>query len=158
MPGKNGPVLPDRAVHLAREPGSEYPSLMAASSAVARQIGAGHESVPPGCFNPILMIETISGLCKAKGIRTTVSTTGPTRPSRTSNTRPPPESISTTTSGFTQVLAMSHRPSSRTPRTPPSIESRNRIGATENLGRLTFTQSSNLWSASALMGCEAPPR
>ena len=37
--------LRDRAVRLVREHRSECPSLMAASAAVARQVGVGHESV-----------------------------------------------------------------------------------------------------------------
>lgn len=45
MPKKIDPVLRDRAVRLVREHRSEYPSLTAASAAVARQVGVGHESV-----------------------------------------------------------------------------------------------------------------
>jgi len=45
MPKKIHPALRDRAVRLVREHRSEYPSLTAASAAVARQIGVGHESV-----------------------------------------------------------------------------------------------------------------
>ena len=45
MPKKIDPALGDRAVRLVREHRWEYPSLTAASAAVARQIGVGHESV-----------------------------------------------------------------------------------------------------------------
>jgi hypothetical protein len=45
MPKKIDPALRDCAVRLVREHRSEYPSLTAASAAVARQIGVGHESV-----------------------------------------------------------------------------------------------------------------
>ena len=48
MPKKIDFALRDRAmrlVRLVREHRSEYPSLTAASSAVARQVGVGHESV-----------------------------------------------------------------------------------------------------------------
>jgi len=45
MPKKIDPALRDRAVRLVREHRSEYPSLTAASAAVARQVGVGHESV-----------------------------------------------------------------------------------------------------------------
>ena len=45
MPKKIDPVVRDRAVRLVREHLSEYPSLTAASAAVARQVGVGHESV-----------------------------------------------------------------------------------------------------------------
>ena len=45
MPKKIDPVLRDRAVRLVREPRSEYRSLTAASVAVARRVGVGHESV-----------------------------------------------------------------------------------------------------------------
>jgi len=45
MPKKIDPALRDRAVRLVREHRSQYPSLTAASAAVARQIGVGHESV-----------------------------------------------------------------------------------------------------------------
>jgi hypothetical protein len=44
MPKKIDPALRDRAVRAVREHRSEYPSLTAASAAVARQIGVGHES------------------------------------------------------------------------------------------------------------------
>ena len=45
MPKKIDFALRDRAVRLVREHRSEYPSLTAASAAVARQVGVGHESV-----------------------------------------------------------------------------------------------------------------
>lgn len=45
MPKKIDPALRDRAVRLVREHRSEYPSLTAASGAVARQLGVSHESV-----------------------------------------------------------------------------------------------------------------
>jgi transposase len=45
MPKKIDPVVRDRAVRLVREHRLEYPSLTAASAAVARQVGVGHESV-----------------------------------------------------------------------------------------------------------------
>lgn len=45
MPKKIDPALHERAVRLVREHRSEYPSLTAASAAVARQVGVGHESV-----------------------------------------------------------------------------------------------------------------
>lgn len=45
MPKKIDPALRERAVRLVREHRSEYPSLTAASAAVARQVGVGHESV-----------------------------------------------------------------------------------------------------------------
>ena len=45
MPKKIDPALRDRAVRLVREHRLEYPSLMAASAAVARQVGVGHDSV-----------------------------------------------------------------------------------------------------------------
>ena len=45
MPKKIDPALRKRAVRLVREHRSEYPSLTAASAAVARQVGVGHESV-----------------------------------------------------------------------------------------------------------------
>ncbi|HJB63800.1 MAG TPA: IS3 family transposase [Candidatus Microbacterium pullistercoris] len=45
MPKKIDPALRDRAVRLVREHRSEYPSLTAASAAVARQVGVGNESV-----------------------------------------------------------------------------------------------------------------
>ena len=45
MPKKIDPALRARAVRLVREHRSEYPSLTAASAAVARQVGVGHESV-----------------------------------------------------------------------------------------------------------------
>ncbi|MBC7593768.1 MAG: IS3 family transposase [Kineosporiaceae bacterium] len=45
MPKKIDPALRDRAVRLVREHRSEYPTLTAASAAVARQVGVGHESV-----------------------------------------------------------------------------------------------------------------
>ena len=45
MPKKIDPALRDRAVRLVREHRSEYPSLTAASAAVARQVSVGHESV-----------------------------------------------------------------------------------------------------------------
>jgi transposase-like protein len=45
MPKKIDSALRDRAVGLVREHRSEYPSLTAASAAVARQIGVGHESM-----------------------------------------------------------------------------------------------------------------
>ena len=45
MPKKIDPALRDRAVRLVREHRSEYPSLSAASAAVARQLSVGHESV-----------------------------------------------------------------------------------------------------------------
>lgn len=45
MPKKIDSALRDRAVRLVREHRSEYPSLTAASAAVARQVGVGHESV-----------------------------------------------------------------------------------------------------------------
>jgi transposase-like protein len=45
MPRKIDPALRDRAVRLVREHRLEYPSLTAASAAVARQVGVGHESV-----------------------------------------------------------------------------------------------------------------
>jgi len=45
MPKIIDPVLRERVVRLAREHRSEYPSLTAASAAVARQVGVGHESV-----------------------------------------------------------------------------------------------------------------
>jgi transposase len=45
MPKKIDPVLRERAVRLVREHRLEYPSLTAASAAVARQVGVGHESV-----------------------------------------------------------------------------------------------------------------
>ncbi|MDO8384435.1 MAG: IS3 family transposase, partial [Microbacterium sp.] len=45
MPKKIDPALRERAVRLVRENRSEYPSLTAASAAVARQVGVGHESV-----------------------------------------------------------------------------------------------------------------
>ena len=45
MPEKIDPAVRDRAVRLVREHRSEYPSLTAASAAVARQVGVGHESV-----------------------------------------------------------------------------------------------------------------
>ena len=45
MPKKIDLALRERAVRLVREHRSECPSLTAASMAVARQIGVGHESV-----------------------------------------------------------------------------------------------------------------
>jgi transposase-like protein len=45
MPKKIDPALRERAVRLVREHRAEYPSLTAASAAVARQVGVGHESV-----------------------------------------------------------------------------------------------------------------
>jgi transposase len=45
MPKKIDPALRERVVRLVREHRSEYPSLTAASAAVARQVGVGHESV-----------------------------------------------------------------------------------------------------------------
>ena len=45
MPKRIDPVVRDRAVRLVRDHLSEYPSLTAASAAVARQVGVGHESV-----------------------------------------------------------------------------------------------------------------
>jgi transposase-like protein len=45
MPKKIDPALRDRAVRLVREHRSQYSSLTAASAAVARQVGVGHESV-----------------------------------------------------------------------------------------------------------------
>ena len=45
MPKKIDPRLRDRAVRLVREHWSEYPSLTAASAAVARQVGVGHETM-----------------------------------------------------------------------------------------------------------------
>lgn len=45
MPKKIDPAVRDRAVRLVREHRLEYPSLTAASAAVARQVGVGHESV-----------------------------------------------------------------------------------------------------------------
>ena len=45
MPKKIDPAVRDRAVRLVREHRSEYPSLTAASAAVPRQVGVGHESV-----------------------------------------------------------------------------------------------------------------
>ena len=45
MPKKIDSALRDRAVRLVREHRSEYPSLTAASAAVARQVGVDHESV-----------------------------------------------------------------------------------------------------------------
>ena len=45
MPKKNDSALRGRAVRLVREHRSEYPSLTAASAAVARRVGVGHESV-----------------------------------------------------------------------------------------------------------------
>ncbi|MDZ8171182.1 IS3 family transposase [Microbacterium xanthum] len=45
MPKKIDPALRERAVRLVREHRSEYPSLTAASAAVARQVGVGHESM-----------------------------------------------------------------------------------------------------------------
>ena len=45
MPKKIDPALRERAVRLVREHRLEYPSLTAASAAVARQVGVGHESV-----------------------------------------------------------------------------------------------------------------
>ena len=45
MPKKIDFALRDRLVRLVREHRSEYPSLTAASAAVARQVGVGHESV-----------------------------------------------------------------------------------------------------------------
>ena len=45
MPKKIDPALRDRAVRLVREHRSEYTSLSAASAAVARQLGVGHESL-----------------------------------------------------------------------------------------------------------------
>ena len=45
MPKIIDPVLRERVVRLVREHRSEYPSLTAASAAVARQVGVGHESV-----------------------------------------------------------------------------------------------------------------
>ena len=45
MPKKIDSALRERAVRLVREHRAEYPSLTAASAAVARQVGVGHESV-----------------------------------------------------------------------------------------------------------------
>jgi transposase-like protein len=45
MPTKIDHALRDGAIRLVREHRSEYPSLTAASAAVARQVGVGHESV-----------------------------------------------------------------------------------------------------------------
>lgn len=45
MPKKIDSALRDRAVRLVREHRLAYPSLTAASAAVARQVGVGHESV-----------------------------------------------------------------------------------------------------------------
>ena len=45
MPKKIDPALRERAVRLVREHRAEYPSLSAASAAVARQVGVGRESV-----------------------------------------------------------------------------------------------------------------
>src|SRR5664279_1256696 len=45
MPKRIDPVVRDRAARLVRDHVSEYPSLTAASAAVARQVGVGHESV-----------------------------------------------------------------------------------------------------------------
>ncbi|MDE0547660.1 IS3 family transposase [Microbacterium sp. C7(2022)] len=45
MPKKIDPALRERAVRLVREHRSEYPSLTAASAAVARQVGVGIETV-----------------------------------------------------------------------------------------------------------------
>lgn len=47
IPKKIDPALPSRAARLARERRSENPLLTAASGAVARQVGGGHESVLP---------------------------------------------------------------------------------------------------------------
>lgn len=44
MPKKIDPALRERAVRLVREHRSEYPSLTAASAAVAREVGVGRES------------------------------------------------------------------------------------------------------------------
>lgn len=45
MPKKIDPALRDRAVRLVREHRPQYPSLTAASAAVARRVGVGHEPV-----------------------------------------------------------------------------------------------------------------
>ena len=45
MPKRIDTALRERAVRLVREHRSEYPSLTAASAAIARQVGVGHESV-----------------------------------------------------------------------------------------------------------------
>lgn len=45
MPRKVDPVLRGRAVRLVREHRSEYPTITAAVTAVARREGVGHESL-----------------------------------------------------------------------------------------------------------------
>lgn len=45
MPKKIDPALRDRAVRLVREHRADCPSLTAASAAVARQVGVGHDFV-----------------------------------------------------------------------------------------------------------------
>ena len=45
MPKKIDPQLKARAVRLATEHRGEYPTLTAASAAVAKQLGVGKESV-----------------------------------------------------------------------------------------------------------------
>lgn len=45
MPKKIDPAAKERAVRLVREHASEYSSVTAAITAVARQVGIGHESL-----------------------------------------------------------------------------------------------------------------
>jgi hypothetical protein len=62
MPKKIDPALRDRAVRLVREHRSEYPSLTAASAAVACQRSASDTSpCADGYYKPILMREPVTG-------------------------------------------------------------------------------------------------
>ncbi len=64
MPKKIDPALRDRAIRLVREHRSEYPSLTAASAAVARQVGVGHESVRRWVLQATKETKVISGCGK----------------------------------------------------------------------------------------------
>ena len=62
IPKMIDPVVRDRAVRLVREHLSEYPSLTAASAAVARQVGVWATSrCAGGCCEPILMTAPEAG-------------------------------------------------------------------------------------------------
>ena len=66
MPKKIDPALRERAVRLVREHRSEYPSLTAASAAVARQVGVGHESVRRGVLQADIDDGTRDGVTSAE--------------------------------------------------------------------------------------------
>jgi hypothetical protein len=66
MPKKIDPELKARAVRLVSEHRGEYPTLTAASQAVAKQVGVGKESVrltasPQIAVDPVLDLRGISG-------------------------------------------------------------------------------------------------